>query len=146
MPAPVFIERLMPENKPYTISDLATEFGITTRTIRFYEEKGLLSPARIGNTRIYQPSDRVRLKLILRGKRLGLTLDESLDIIGLYDPAHGNVDQLQKLITKCREKRTQLEQQYHDLEVMMLDLSNAEEKYQRALADAKPKRKKHAKA
>lgn len=126
----------MPENKTYKISDLATEFDITTRTIRFYEEKGLLSPTRLGNTRIFQPSDRVKLKLILRGKRLGLTLDESLDIIGLYDPAHGNVDQLQKLITKCREKRAQLERQYHDLEVMMLDLRNAEEKYQTALADA----------
>ncbi|MEH6559001.1 MAG: MerR family DNA-binding transcriptional regulator [Oceanicoccus sp.] len=125
----------MPEHKTYKISDLATEFDITTRTIRFYEEKGLLSPTRLGSTRIYQPSDRVKLKLILRGKRLGLTLDESLDIIGLYDPAHGNVDQLQKLITKCREKRTQLERQYHDLEVMMLDLRNAEKKYKVALAD-----------
>lgn len=126
----------MSENITYTISDLATEFDITTRTIRFYEEKGLLSPTRLGSTRIYQPSDRVKLKLILRGKRLGLTLDESLDIIELYDPAHGNVDQLQKLITKCREKSAQLERQYHDLEVMMLDLRNAEEKYQTALADA----------
>lgn len=125
----------MPEHKTYKISDLATEFDITTRTIRFYEEKGLLSPTRHGSTRIYQPSDRVKLKLILRGKRLGLTLDESLDIIGLYDPAHGNVDQLQKLITKCREKRTQLERQYQDLEVMMLDLRNAEKKYKVALAD-----------
>ncbi len=126
----------MPDNKTYTISDLATEFDITTRTIRFYEEKGLLAPTRLGSTRIFQPSDRIKLKLILRGKRLGLTLDESQDIIELYDPAHGNVDQLQKLITKCREKRTQLERQYHDLEVMMLDLRKAEEKYQAALIGA----------
>ena len=125
----------MPDNKTYTISDLATEFDITTRTIRFYEEKGLLAPTRLGNTRIYQPSDRVALILILRGKRLGLTLDESRDIIKLYDPAHGNIDQLQKLITKCCDKREQLERQYHDLEVMMLDLRNAEKKYRKALAD-----------
>jgi DNA-binding transcriptional MerR regulator len=126
----------MSKNKTYKISDLATEFGITTRTIRFYEEKGLLAPKRAGSTRIYQSADRVKLKLILRGKRLGLTLDESLDIIGLYDPAHGNIDQLHQLITKCQEKRTQLQQQYSDLEVMMLDLRNAEKKYQTALAEA----------
>lgn len=124
--------------KTYSISDLAAEFDVTTRTIRFYEEKGLLAPTRNGNNRIYTAADRVKLKLILRGKRLGLTLDESRDIIGMYDPAHGNVDQLQKLIAKIRDKRSQLEQQYHDLELMLLDLRDAEEKCLEALTQAQP--------
>ena len=128
----------MKSQNTYSISDLATEFDVTTRTIRFYEEKGLLTPTRNGNNRIYDTADRVKLKLILRGKRLGLTLDESRDIIDMYDPAHGNVDQLQKLIAKFRDKRAQLEQQYHDLELMLLDLRDAEEKCLEALAQAQP--------
>lgn len=115
-------------NESFTISDLAAEFDVTTRTIRFYEEKGLLSPARKGSTRIYSAADRVKLQLIIRGKRLGLTLEESRDIIAMYDPAHGNREQLQSLIHKIRAKRTQLQQQLHDIEQMMLDLRAAEEK------------------
>lgn len=115
-------------SKTFTISDLAAEFDVTTRTIRFYEEKGLLSPARKGSTRIYSPADRVRLQLILRGKRLGLTLEESRDIIAMYDPAHGNCEQLQSLIHKIRAKRNQLQQQMQDIEQMLLDLRAAEER------------------
>ncbi|MGI9294298.1 MAG: MerR family transcriptional regulator, partial [Pseudomonadales bacterium] len=111
----------MTTSKSFTISNLATEFDVTTRTIRFYEEKGLLSPARNGSTRIYSPADRVKLQLILRGKRLGLTLEESRDIIAMYDPADGNREQLQSLIHKIRAKRAQLQQQLHDIEQMMLD-------------------------
>ena len=120
----------------YSISDLAAEFDITTRTIRFYEEKGLLAPTRNGSSRVYSPGDKTKLKLILRGKRLGLTLEESLDIIDMYNPAHDNVEQLQKLIAKFRDKRTQLEQQFHDLEIMMLELQEAEDKCIEALAQA----------
>ncbi len=124
--------------KTFTISDLAAEYDVTTRAIRFYEEKGLLAPTRNGNNRIYTAADRTKLKLILRGKRLGLTLEESRDIIEMYDPAHGNVDQLQKLIAKFRDKRAQLEQQFHDLELMILDLRDAEEKCLEALAQTQP--------
>lgn len=123
----------------YTISELAKEFDITTRTIRFYEEKKLLSPKRKGNNRVYSSADRVKLKLILRGKRLGLTLEESSDIIEMYNPGHSNVDQLQTLIDKLREKRNQLEQQLHDLEVMMFDLKEAEKKCLEALKQAQAK-------
>lgn len=112
----------------YSISDLSSEFDITTRTIRFYEEKGLLTPSRKGNTRVYSAADRTKLKLILRGKRLGFTLEESSSIIGMYAPDHDNTPQLQSLIAKIREKRTQLQHQLHDIEVMMLDLRDAEEK------------------
>lgn len=123
----------------YTISELAKEFDITTRTIRFYEEKALLSPKRKGNSRVYSSADRVKLKLILRGKRLGLTLEESSDIIEMYNPGRSNIDQLQTLLDKLREKRAQLEQQFHDLEVMMIDLKEAEKKCLDAMKEAKAK-------
>lgn len=135
----------MTKPKTFTISDLAAEFDITTRTIRFYEEKGLLSPTRNGNNRIYSAADRVTLKLILRGKRLGFTLEESRDIITMYHPGQSNVDQLQSLISKIREKRGQLEQQLHDLEVMMLDLVSSEEKCVAALTEQTAKEQSNAK-
>ena len=118
----------------YSISDLAAEFDITTRTIRFYEEKGLLAPERSGNSRVYTPADRTKLKLILRGKRLGFTLEESRSIIEMYDPEHGNTDQLQSLLAKIREKQAHLEQQLHDIEVMMVDLGEAEKNCLEAIA------------
>jgi DNA-binding transcriptional MerR regulator len=114
--------------KHYSISDLSQEFDITTRTLRFYEEKGLLSPERQGQNRIYSAADRARLKLILRGKRLGLTLEESSGIIAMYDPQTNNKKQLQTLIHKIREKRHQLEQQQKDLDLMILDLNDSEER------------------
>jgi len=114
--------------KHHSISDLSQEFDITTRTLRFYEEKGLISPQRQGQNRIYSAADRARLKLILRGKRLGLTLEESSGIIAMYDPQTNNKKQLQTLIHKIREKRHQLEQQQKDLELMILDLNDSEER------------------
>jgi len=123
--------------KHYSISDLSQEFDITTRTLRFYEEKGLLSPERQGQSRIYSAADRARLKLILRGKRLGLTLEESSGIIAMYDPQTNNKKQLQTLIHKIREKRHQLEQQHKDLELMMLDLNDSEERCLASLGQAK---------
>lgn len=120
----------------YSISDLAREFDITTRTIRFYEEKGLLNPVREGSTRSYSAADRTKLKLILRGKRLGFTLDESYDIITMYKPNEGNVEQLQSLIKTIRKKRASLEQQLLDIEAMMLDLRDSEEKCLVALSSA----------
>lgn len=119
----------------YSISDLAGEFNITTRTIRFYEEKGYLTPKRDGTRRIYTPSDRTSLRLILRGKRLGLTLDETADMIKMYGSPHGNQKQLEKFIVRIGEKRAELEQKQKDLEVMLSDLLNVEEKCQVALAN-----------
>ncbi|MCH9690801.1 MAG: MerR family DNA-binding transcriptional regulator [Gammaproteobacteria bacterium] len=109
----------------YSISELAREFDITTRTIRFYEDRGLLSPARRGQTRVYSPEDRVRLKLILRGKRLGLSLDESREIIDMYDPAGSNVEQLQALLKSIEAKRQQLQQQQQDILSMLDELDKA---------------------
>ncbi|GAA6153755.1 MerR family transcriptional regulator [Pseudoteredinibacter isoporae] len=125
------------KNKTYSISELAKEFDITTRAIRFYEDKGLLNPGRRGQTRIYAPADRTKLKLILRGKRLGLTLDESRDIIGMYNPGQSNEDQLQTLLAKIRERKSYLQQQLHDIEVMMLDLQESENRALEALEQLK---------
>ena len=113
--------------KQYTISDLASEFDITTRTIRFYEEKDLLSPQRQGTKRLYNQADRVKLRLIIRGKRLGLTLEESKLIIDMYDPSGGNEQQLQALISQVRHKRAQLQEQLIDLKNLIDDLDNAEQ-------------------
>lgn len=121
------------KDNTYSISELAKEFDITTRAIRFYEDKGLLNPARRGQTRVYAPADRTKLKLILRGKRLGLTLDESRDIIGMYNPGHSNEDQLNTLLAKIRERKNYLQQQLHDIEIMMLDLQESENKALEAL-------------
>lgn len=110
----------------YSISDLAKEFDITSRTLRFYEEKGLLAPARSGNSRVYSSADRVRLKLILRGKRLGFSLDESRDIIAMYEPATGNVRQLELLLEKIYHKRAILEQRRKEIDSMLSDIRQTE--------------------
>jgi DNA-binding transcriptional MerR regulator len=118
----------------YSISDLAGEFDVTTRTIRFYEEKGLLNPQREGTRRIYSPADRTRLRLILRGKRLGLSLDESADIIGMYGTPGNNHRQLEKLIGKIQEKREDLQRQRNDLDTLLNELAESESKCRHALA------------
>lgn len=119
--------------KEYTISDLASEFDITTRTLRFYEEKGLLNPARIGQSRIYSPADRTRLKLVLRGKRIGLSLEESAEIIGMYDPCGSNQQQLEKLLAAIETQKLKLQEQQQALADMMSDLTEVEERTRSAL-------------
>ena len=114
--------------EPYSIRDLAEEFEVTTRTLRFYEEKGLLTPSREKQSRLYSAADRTRLKLILRGKRLGFTLDESSQIINMYDPTAGNKKQIQSLVEKIREKKSILRQQQKDLELMLGDLDSYEQR------------------
>ena len=121
----------------YTISDLAGEFDVTTRTIRFYEEKGLLKPLREGTRRIYSPADRTRLRLILRGKRLGLSLDESAEIIGMYGTPGNNRRQLERLVDKIREKKEDLQRQQRDLKAMLRELTEAEIKCHEALGTLK---------
>ena len=123
----------MPET--YSISDLAKEFDVTTRTIRHYEDEGLLSPQRRGQTRIYSKSDRTRLKLILRGRRLGLSLDEAGQIVNMYTPGSDNIEQLQALIDKIEEHRRKLYQQRRDIEVMLKDLNEVEQICQQAIQE-----------
>lgn len=110
----------------YSISDLCKEFDITTRTIRHYEDLGLLNPSRRGQSRVYTPSDRTRLRLILRGKRLGLSLEDSRQIIDMYEPGKTNIDQLNTLIDAIRVQRTKLNQQLDDISKLLKDLNDAE--------------------
>ncbi len=111
----------------YTIGELAREFDVTTRSIRFWEDQGLLSPIRIGSKRLYRRRDRARLKLILRGKRLGFTLSEIRETFVLYDQAHGESRQLRYYLGVLEEKRRQLMRQRQDLEDALDELSQSYE-------------------
>ena len=122
----------MTQSRTYSIGDLAREFDVTTRTIRFYEDEGLLAPQRIGQKRIYRPADRVKLKLILRGKRLGFSLAESRELIEMYNP-DANAAQLEALLARIHERRQQLEQQLHDIKVLKLELDEAEQRCRDAM-------------
>lgn len=130
---PVCRGRTKVPNKTYTISELAQEFGVTTRTIRFYEEKGLVRPLRDGQKRLYTPADRVRIKLILRGKRIGMTLQESVDVIDMYEPQRNNTRQLHSLIGTVKERRASLLQQRKDIDDMLAGLDEVRELCERAL-------------
>ena len=110
----------------FSITDLRKEFGVTTRTVRHYEEIGLINPSRRGQTRVYSSADRTRLRLILRGKRLGLSLEDSRQIIDMYEPGKTNTDQLNSLIAAIRQQRTKLEQQLDDINNLLKDLNKAE--------------------
>lgn len=126
----------MSDSTTYTISQLAAEFDVTTRTIRFYEEKGLLTPTRRGQHRIYNAADRVRLQLILRGKRAGLSLDESCEVIDMYDPGSDNVEQYHALLQKVDEKQQQLESQIKDIEYLLVGLQEVRDRCNNALQQA----------
>ena len=126
-------------SKTYTISELAKEFGVTTRTIRFYEEKGLVQPLRDGQKRLYTPADRVRIKLILRGKRIGMSLQESVDLIDMYDPSRNNTQQLNSLIDKIAVRRDRLLQQEKDIDDMLAGLDEVQALCQTALGKRKKK-------
>lgn len=120
-------------NKTYTISELAQEFGVTTRTIRFYEEKGLVQPLREGQKRLYSPADRVRIKLILRGKRIGMTLQESVELIDMYDPSRNNTQQLNSLTQTISVRRATLLQQKKDIDEMLAGLDEVQDLCEKAL-------------
>lgn len=121
-------------NETYGISELAGEFGVTTRTVRFYEDKGLLSPAREGQRRIYSPRDRVRLRLIMRGKRLGLSLEEIGELIDLYDVDPSEVTQLKHFVDVIRQRRVILDGQKRDINESLAELERLEEQCTAILA------------
>jgi DNA-binding transcriptional MerR regulator len=117
----------------YTITELAREFGLTTRAIRFYEDHGLIAPTRTGRSRVYGNRDKVRLKLTLRGKRLGLSLSEIRELIDMYDAAkdeHAQVERLQQVLSK---RRSILEQQREDIEVVLGEIAAFEEQCRKFL-------------
>ena len=114
--------------RTWTISELAAEFDTTLRTIRFYEDRGLLTPERVGTTRVFHDRDRVRLQLILRGKRLGFTLTEIAHVLGLYDETPGERGQLEFLIADIGKRRSALLEKRRDLDEALAELAALEER------------------
>ncbi|GGB58499.1 MerR family transcriptional regulator [Roseibium aquae] len=110
----------------YTITQLTQEFDITTRTLRFYEAQGLVTPQRRGRQRLYNPADRTRIKLILRGKRLGFSLAEIREIIEMYGKAPGEAGQLKLLMEKITARRAELLEKRNDIEVSLAELDQVE--------------------
>jgi DNA-binding transcriptional MerR regulator len=113
-------------NTSYTIGELAQEFDTTTRAIRFYEDQGLISPSREGQKRIYSPADRIIIKLIMRGKRLGFSLAESKELIELYSGEGNNQKQNLKVLEQVAISRERLLQQQADIEMMLIELDEHE--------------------
>ena len=120
----------------YTVNQLAEELGITPRALRFYEVKGLLAPNRVGNNRVYTKRDRARLKLILRGKRLGFSLAEIREYLDLYN-VNGGVEQQKNLLKRVQKRLKDLAQQREDLEATVQELREIEEQVNNTLADLK---------
>ena len=127
-----------------TITDLSQEFDITPRAIRFYEDVGLLTPSRAGRNRIYNQRDRTRLKLTLRGKRLGLSLQEIKQLVDMYDSASDTVPQLQAFLEVLAAHRQLLEQQREDIEITLAEIAQHEVRCRQLLA--LPARRKPARA
>ena len=121
------------ERAEFSISELAREFDITPRAIRFYEDQGLLAPKRDGQRRIYSPRDRTRLKLTLRGKRLGLTLSEIRELIDLYEPGRDERPQLERFLAVLQAHTASLEQQRGDIEAQLSELQAFEKKIKKQL-------------
>ena len=110
------------DHRTYSIRHLCREFGATARALRFYEDKGLLTPARKGQTRVYDSRDRARLKLILRGKRFGFSLEQIRQLLELYDPAERNVTQTRATLVTARERLADMERQYAELGAAIAEL------------------------
>ena len=125
---------MSPSATTFAISDLAREFGITPRTIRFWEDQGILAPEREGSKRIFTRRDRARLKMALRGKRLGLSLAEIKDLIGMYNSTEDETPQLLECLRIMEKRRVALAQQREDIEAMLAEISQFEAQCQLELA------------
>ena len=125
--------------RTFTITELAHEFDITPRAIRFYEDMRLLEPARDGRNRVYTQRDRTRLKLTLRGKRLGLSLQEVKQLVDMYESPSDTAQQLQAFLGVLQAHRSLLEQQLEDIEVTLGEIAQHEARCQRLLAEAAPR-------
>ncbi|TGN39201.1 MerR family transcriptional regulator [Marinobacter confluentis] len=131
----------MSEKKQFSISELAREFDVTTRSIRFYEDEGLLHPSRQGQTRIFSSKDRARLKLILRGKRMGFSLAETRELFDLWDETlTGSEKQLLKTLEVVEHRRAQLAQQKNDIAMMEMELDAHENRCRDALEDIRQRK------
>lgn len=121
------------ERAEYSISELAREFDVTPRAIRFYEDQGLLAPQRAGQRRIYTARDRTRLKLTLRGKRLGLTLSEIRELIDMYEPGRDQRPQLARFLDVLAQHRATLQQQRADIEAQLTEIGAFEKRVRNQL-------------
>ena len=121
------------EGTEFSISELAREFDVTPRAIRFYEDQGLLAPKRAGQRRIYTPRDRTRLKLTLRGKRLGLTLSEIRELIDMYEPARDERPQLKRFLAVLEAHKSGLLQQRADIEAQLSEIRAFEKRIRKQL-------------
>jgi len=117
----------------FTISELAREFALTTRAIRFYEDEGLLAPLRRGRARVYSERERVRIKLILRGKRLGLALSEIRELLDLYATTRNERPQLEKFLVMLSDRRARLLQQREDIDAVLVEIAALERESRRRL-------------
>ncbi|MDY8109583.1 MerR family DNA-binding transcriptional regulator [Fulvimarina sp. 2208YS6-2-32] len=121
----------------YSITDLTREFGVSTRTIRFYEDEGLIHPVRKGRARLFRHSDRTLLHNILRGKRLGFSIAEIREIVEMYKAPPGEAGQLKSIIEKVQARRSELEQKRRDIEDLLVDLDSAEKACEARLSEIK---------
>ncbi len=131
---PIVHRRFMSQDQTYTISDLSREFGITPRAIRFYEDEGLLAPTRVGRNRVYSKRDRTLLRLILRGKRLGLSLAEIGELLGMYDGVRNSAPQLRRFLNVLAERRAAIEQQKEDIIAVLAEIDLLEDQCRDLLA------------
>lgn len=129
-----------PRAEQWTIAQLAREFALTTRAIRFYEDQGLIAPERRSSRRIYHARDRVRLKLILRGKRLGMSLAEIREILDLYDADKSERSQLERFVEVLAARRSLLEQQREDIDAALAEIVAVERDCRRRLRSLAPSR------
>jgi DNA-binding transcriptional MerR regulator len=116
--------------RTWTIAEVAEEFGITHRTVRYYEDVGLVSPERRGTVRVFHPRDRIRLQLVLRGKRLGFPLEEIRTIVDMYDQQPGEAGQLRYLLDQIGDRRAELEERRRDVESALAELADLEQRCQ----------------
>ncbi len=123
--------------RTYTITELAAEFAVTARAIRFYEDVSMLTPQRAGRNRVYSAGDRTRLKLTLRGKRLGLALSEIKQLVDMYDADSGSTQQLEAFLGVLAEHRRLLEQQREDIAVTLAEIAQHEQRCRALLADSR---------
>lgn len=114
-------------HKYYTITELTREFGISTRTLRYYEDEGLINPERRGRTRLFRTADRHLVQEILRGRRIGLSIAEIREIIQVYKDPPGEAGQLRLLMRKVEEKRDELRQKRKDIDETLSELDNVED-------------------
>src|SRR5215471_6658716 len=140
LPRPASAKEAKAPAKGFTITELAAEFDVTPRAIRFYEDVGLLEPARSGRNRVYSQRERTRLKLTLRGKRLGLSLQEIKQLVDMYESPSDTAPQLQAFLEVLRNHRAQLETQLEDIRVTLEEISQHEARCKRLLEEAEAPR------